>query len=175
MMDSKVFMRFRRAVVLAAFAVALAVSGCSGSDLVFQPTITQQYASARIEQMLRGTAAALSPRPRLELYKPGSFVIGCFANPENLADKRVLVSRDYWLRGITPRDNASIGEQVLRLWKQKGYRIVETLDIGQDSPQITAATKDNLSIALEWSDNGALSIGASSPCLWPDGTPPPGH
>lgn len=142
---------------------------------MFTPTITQQQASARVEQILQETAAALSPRPRLETYKPGSYVGGCLINPADTADKRVQVTRTYWLRGITQHDNVSIGEQVLQLWKHKGYTIDSTLDIGSNAPEVHGTTQDNFLIALEWSDNGALSIVATSPCVWPDGTPPPGH
>lgn len=167
-------MRLRRVAVVTVL-VTLAVSGCSGGDPVFQPTITQQHASARIEQLLRDTAAAITPRPTLKIYKPGSYTGGCLINPEDLADKRVQVTRTYFLADIPHSDNASVGEQVLRLWKKAGYDIMDTPGMGTSTPNIHAVTKDNFLIALEWTGSGLLSIGADSPCLWPDGTPPPGH
>ncbi|MBO0806124.1 MAG: hypothetical protein J2P25_24010 [Nocardiopsaceae bacterium] len=166
-----------RASLFLAIAVltGMALSGCSGGNPVFSPTITQHHASARIDQLLRDTAAALSPRPQLEVSKLGTSVGLCTINPSDTADKRVQVVRTYWLRGITERDYKTIGEQILRLWKQKGYAINDTPGVGTDKPNIHAATKDDFLIALEWSAKGWLSIGASSPCLWPHGTPPPGH
>lgn len=142
---------------------------------MFSPTITRQQATDRAEQILRDTADGITPRPRLEVYRPGSIDGLCVVDPSNTADTRIQVVRDYWLRGITTHDNITIGDQILRLWKQNGYIISDTLGIGTDSPSIHAVTRDNFLVALEWSNNGALSIGTTSPCLWPDGTPPPHH
>lgn len=153
----------------------LVLSGCSGGGSVFQPTITRQQATDRVEQILRSTADGITPRPRLEVYKPGSVDGPCMADPSNTADTRIQVVRSYWLRGISTHDNITIGEQILRMWKKNGYGISDTPGIGTDAPNIHAVTQDDFLISLEWSDNGALSIGASSPCLWPDGTPPPSH
>lgn len=157
-----------------AVAAALLVTSCSGVNPVFRPTITQQHASDRVEQIVRDTVARITPRPRLELYKPGSNVSGCMVDPSDTADTRVQVSNAYFLRGV--RDsNASISEQVLRLWKQAGYAITDTHEVGGAMPSINGVTQDDFYIGLEWTGSGDLSIGATSPCLWPDGTPPPGH
>lgn len=142
---------------------------------MFSPTMTQQHASARVEQIMRDTAAALSPRPRLELDKQDSGSGRCTINPSDTADTRIQVGVSYWLRDISVRDYKSIGEQILRLWKDKGYEISETLGIGTSAPDITAVTRDGFNVSLDWSAKNLLSIGAASPCLWPHGTPPPGH
>jgi hypothetical protein len=139
------------------------------------PSMTEQQAAAHAEQILRGTAGALNPRPTLEIYQPGSTTGPCLddTNPQS-AQGRVIVSRTYWLRGIEQGSNATIGEQVLKLWQQKGWVISSTEGIGTSSPQITGLAKPYaFRISLESSDNGALSIGASSVCIWPHGTPPP--
>lgn len=141
---------------------------------MFQPTITQQHASDRVEQILRDTANSITPRPHLELYKPGSYIDSCLVDPSDTADTRVQVTRAYFFRGV--RDaNASIGEQVLGLWKRNGFSISDTPGIGTSEPNIHAVTPDNFLLELAWTGSGDLSIGATSPCLWPDGTPPPGH
>lgn len=163
--------RFPIAVALA----GLALSGCSGGDPVFSPTMTQQHASARVEQIMRDTAAALSPRPRLEIYKPGSGAGPCVANPADTADTRIQVGVTYWLRDIGAHDYKSIGEQTLRLWKHKGYMITNTQGLGTNRPNVFAVTQDDFYASLEWSAKNLLSIGTTSPCLWPHGTPPPGH
>jgi hypothetical protein len=137
--------------------------------------MTEQQAIARAEQMLHQTAAALTPRPRLEADRPGSYTGPCLINPNDTADTRVQVTRAFWLRGISPRDNAGIGDQVLRFWKEHGYDVYQTQGVGTSAPNVFAHTPgDNFLISLEWSADGSLSIGATSPCLWRDGTAPPG-
>jgi len=85
------------------------------------------------------------------------------------------VIRTFWLRGISPRDNAGIGGQVLRFWRKQGYRVYQTQGLGTNAPNVFASTRrDDFLIALESSADGSLRIGDTSPCLWPDGTAPPG-
>lgn len=163
----------RRGAVAAAVLAGLIISGCSGGNPVFKPTITQQHANARAEQILRDTAAAITPRPALEIDQLLSGPEPCMVNPSDTSDKRVEVGFTYWLRGISTQDNASVGQQILRYWKHKGYGISSTGGIGTDSPEITGVTPDNFLFSLQTSANGAMFIGASSPCLWPKGTPPP--
>lgn len=136
-------------------------------------TMTQQHASARAEQILRETAGAITPRPTLETYQPGSGTGPCLVNPNNTSDKRVQVTLTYWLRGISTGDNASVGQQVLHYWKHMGYAVTETRGLGTNSPDVFAGTpSDDFLISLQTSANGAMSIGATSPCIWPKGTPP---
>lgn len=156
---------------MAGVTMVVLLSSCSGGNPVYQPTITQKQASARVEQLLQGTARSITPRPRLEHYMPNADVGQCLAGQD---DPRTQVSRTYFLREVRS-SNASIGEQVLRLWKKEGYAINDTPGMGTSQPNIHAVTKDDFLIALETTGSGDLSIGATSPCLWPDGTPPAGH
>lgn len=138
-----------------------------------KPTMTQQHASARAEQILRGTADAITPRPTLETYGPGSGTGPCLVNPNDTSDKRVQVTLTYWLRGISAQDNASVAAQILHYWKHMGYAITDTKGLGTAAPNIFAGTpSDDFLISLQTSANGAMSIGATSPCIWPKGTPP---
>ena len=50
--------------------------------------------------------------------------------------------------------------------------INSTKGIGTSAPQITGLAKPYaFGINLEWSSDGALSIQASSVCIWPNGIP----
>jgi hypothetical protein len=157
------------------FCLAITLSGCSGSDgsHVNQPTMTAEQAAAQAEQIVRETADALTPRPTLEAYLPGSTTSACLDdNNPQVSNELVVVSRTYWLRGIPESSNASIGEQVLRFWKRKGWVITNTQRVGTSQPQIDGLAKPYaFGVNLAWSSNGALSIQAVSPCIWPHGTP----
>jgi hypothetical protein len=165
--------RWRGRIAAAVVLAGLMVSGCSGGDPVFKPTMTQPHAAARGEQIMRETAAALTPRPTLEIYKPGSGPGSCMVNPNDTSDTRVQLDLTYWLRGIPARDNSSVAQQILRYWEHKGYGISGTSHLDTEFPAIFGVTPDDFTIALETSSNGAMSIGATSPCIWPKGTPPP--
>ncbi len=162
-----------RTIPVALALALLAASGCSGSSVNHQPTMTQQQAAAHADQIIQDTAAALNPRPQLETDQYLTSTGPCLddTNPQSAAGL-VVVARGYWLRGIAQSSNATIGEQVLQLWKKKGWVISSTEGVGTGAPQITGLAKPYaFRISLQSSDNGALSLGASSVCIWPNGTP----
>src|ERR1017187_7446383 len=131
-------------------------------------------AGTRAQQILRETADAITPRPTLETDQLLSGTDPCLINPNDTSDKRVQVTLAYWLRGISPQDNASVAQQVLRYWRHKGYAISSTKGLRTDAPSVYGATpSDDFLISLETSSNGAMFIGTTSPCIWPKGTPPP--
>lgn len=138
-----------------------------------QHTMTEKQAITRAEEILHQTAAALKPRPRLETYRPGSITGPCLISPNDAKDKRVQVTRTFWLRGITPDQNAAIGTQILQYWKAQGYTITGSKGVGSPQPSISGATRaDDFLISLDTSSDGSLSIGTTSPCIWAHGTPP---
>lgn len=164
---------------LASPAIAAAISmlllaGCSAADPDSQPTMTQSQATARIQQILQGTGPFISPRPRLEIDKRDTYTGPCLEEPPGHSDARVQISRAYVLQGVPKQANASVAAQVLHGWKSKGYK-VSTFRTGTSSPQIHGTAGDNFLISLQSNSQGQLTIGATSPCLWPDGTPPPGQ
>ncbi len=135
-------------------------------------TMTQDQAAARAGQIVRDTAAALTPKPRLESAPVfGNGPSPCLANVPN-AGKMVSVAYGYWLRDIPESANAAIGQQVKAYWQKQGYRIETAKGLDNGQPDISGTTKDDFLISLNWSSNGALSMGATSPCVYPHGTAP---
>lgn len=155
-------------------AAVLLLLGCGSGDSIFKPTMTQKHASGRLDQILLGTIAQLSPRPRLEHSQPYADFTNCLVNSSDSGDTRKQVSRQYIFLGVRAA-NASIAQQVLRIWKKDGYAITDTHEIGGKLDAVFGVTPDNFLIALDTTGAGDLLIGADSPCLWPNGTPPPGH
>lgn len=166
-----------RAAMAGAILTVCAVTACGGGGgaPLSQPTITEQQAVTQAEQILRETASTITPRPTLELARLLTGTGPCLVDPSNTADKRVQVMRGYYLRGFPRHDNTNVAQQVLRYWKHKGYAISGTLGMNGDTPEIHGATRSgDFLISLETAGDGSLAIGATSPCLWPKGTPPPG-
>ena len=147
------------------------LAGCSGGNVATK-TMTQAQAATRAEQVLAGTAAAVKPRPRLD-FDPrlGNGADQCLASIPN-ATEMVNVSRTAWLRQIPTSENGSVGQQILAFWKKQGYKITDYSGFSAGKPSIDAETKDYFTISLGTASNGLMSIGATSPCIYKNGTPP---
>lgn len=149
-----------------------------------QPAMTPAQAASYAEKILLDTANALTPRPRLETssadepYGILNNTTVCTDGPN--ASEMVVVSRGYWLSGITVHDYAAIGEQVLAYWKSLHWVITEAHGVGTTQPVVLAvAPPYAFSVSMSWgtgaSPGGQLSMGASSVCLWPHGAPSSGQ
>ena len=170
----------RRWLAGAAAVAAVTLMGSSGSSGgTVAKTMNQQQAAATAENIIRDTAAALHPQPRLD-FDPslGNDAIQCLAEQLPDASKMVTVDRTAWLRGIPNGQQVNIANQVKAYWQKQGYVIGTTANFAQGKPEITGYTphKDPFEVftfSLTTASNGWISIGATSPCVWPNGTAPP--
>jgi hypothetical protein len=157
-----------RRVFLVLLAVLLA--GCTTNE----STITQAQALARVERLIRDTAAAITPAPRLELIP--SSVPPSMCLHENESQQQVVISRSYWLRDVSKSQNMAIARQIESYWEKQGHRIVSTGGFAVGHPSIGGSSRpDHFNLALTWAEGDHLYLGAASTCVWPDGTPPPGR
>jgi len=137
--------------------------------------MTPRQAAFYADQLLRDTAAALDPRPRLEFSQEFSNdAARCPGGPD--AERMVVVTRCYWLRDIAGQDHAAVGAQVLARWQRRGFVITDMAGAGTARPAVGAvAPPYAFRLSLEWSDTGGsgqLSLNAASVCLWPEQQPP---
>ena len=173
-------MATRRWLAGAAAVAAVTLAGCSGgSGGTVAKTMNQHQAAAMAEQIVHDTATALHPQPRLD-FDPslGNDATQCLAEHLPDASKMVTVYRTAWLRGIPDGEQVNIANQVKAYWQKQGYIIGTTANFAQGKPEITGYTphKDPFEVftfTLTTASNGWISIGATSPCVWPNGTPPP--
>jgi hypothetical protein len=161
------------------FVALIAVSACgagrgSGGGHVREMTMTTQQVTVRIEQILRDTAAAISPEPQLKIVDYLSQSSTCVDPTDGGSSDRTVLNRHYRLVGIPADRKGDVGQQVKTYWESKGYEITSADRLSSNDPQITAFTKpDEFSISLTTSGDGSLGIGSTSPCFWPEGTPEP--
>ncbi|MEU9832664.1 hypothetical protein AB0D67_14135 [Streptosporangium sp. NPDC048047] len=154
--------------------VVVIVTGCTGGDAVDKPTMTEAQALARVEQLIKETAAVVQPKPRLDLYAPSLNPNMCLDPTDGGSEDRIVVNRSYYLRGI-PQDKVSeVVGQIKSYWEQQGYRIS---GVSANGRNITGRSRPDdflLSLLSAYDgDDVVLSMGASSPCIWPNGTPEP--
>jgi hypothetical protein len=152
---------------LEALSPGMAVAG-SGPD-----TSTQAQAEARATGILRQTAAALSLRPRLDFDPSLPNQTATCLTDSATAGETVSVNRTAWLRGLPGRDDDAAGQQVLAFWRRQGYQILDYSGLNDGQPGIDAVSTDYFTVSLDTSQDGTLSLSASSPCVFPHGTPPP--
>jgi hypothetical protein len=85
---------------------------------------------------------------------------------------RTTVSERPWNRGLPTEENEANIELMHDYWLNNGYRVLR--DERPDKPSITVESEeDAFRVSLRVSDQGSLSIGDSSPRVWPEGTPNP--
>jgi len=159
-------------------AVAVLVVGCSpgatqGGPIMNpdKPTITKAQALKRVEELIRDTTGALHPKPNLELYPPSVNDHRCLDPTDGGSEDRIEVGREYYLRDVPKDQLRAVLEQVKTYWLKQGHLVdadgIDKLVLyGRSRP-------DDYPMSVTWSGNDVLAIGVGSPCIWPDGTPPP--
>ncbi|WP_083753627.1 hypothetical protein [Actinosynnema sp. ALI-1.44] len=134
-------------------------------------TITQQEANNRAEKYTQDAAASLTPPPRLEPLSRFDDT-ECDDPSDNGPLGRVYASRRYWLRDVPRERNAEVAEALVRWWTSHDFVVLS--DKRPRENWISVENKnDGFSMSIQESVNGDLSLGATSPCVWPNGTPAP--
>jgi hypothetical protein len=166
---------FGRLIAVLPSVAALAACGVlPGEKHLEKNTMTKQQASDRIEQIIRDTVAKLDPKPQLSAIDYLSQPTTCIDPTDGGSSDRTVLTRHYLLRGIPHDRNGAIGQQVKRYWENSGYKISSSVRLDTNEPQTTGFTQqDQFSISLTTGGDGSLGIGATSPCIWPNGTPEP--
>lgn len=152
------------------FAALATGCGTSGGD-VDKPTITQAQALARVEQLIKETADMIKPGPRLELDRTSLELAKCHSPTDGGSEDRVIVDRGYYLRDIPKDQIGQVAKQIREYWQQQGH-IIE--GFSKDGTTIAAHSRpDDFLLSLDGTGDDVLLLGASSPCVWPNGTPEP--
>jgi hypothetical protein len=164
----------RLKVTACATLAAFMLTACNnevGQRESMEKTITQDEAAEKINQHVTDAMAALPETVELEPLGPVAFA-SCDDPTDGGSKNRVTVSQRHWITGIPAEDNDQNADLLHDYWTTNGYRIIrderpEKMSISVESEE------DAFKISLRVSAQGDLSIGASSPCVWPEGTPNP--
>ncbi|SFI88858.1 hypothetical protein SAMN05216275_105280 [Streptosporangium canum] len=137
-------------------------------------TMTEAQALARVEQIIKETVAVVRPEPRLDLYAPSLNSNMCLDPTDGGSEDRIVVNRSYYLRGIPQGKISEVVGQIKKHWEQQGYYISGVSANGRNMTGRSRPDDFLLSLLSAYDgDDVVLSMGASSPCIWPDGTPEP--
>src|SRR5699024_5038176 len=136
-------------------------------------TLTLKQAAERADEHVKRAVAALPVEPSLRPLDVGNSPLECKDPTDNGPPGRYEVGTTYWLEDIPKSRNTEFINILYRHWTHNNYRILAD-DRSRDDKFISVEhNEDAFRMSVQLSDQGDLSLGASSPCVWPDGTPPP--
>ncbi|GAA2353788.1 hypothetical protein GCM10010404_02010 [Nonomuraea africana] len=144
----------------------LILTGCAE-----KPTVNEQQATTRVEQLIRDTVRVIEPRPRLDAFLPSLNRRYCVDPADGGSEERVVVNRRYYLRGI-PKDRfVEVAHQVKAHWQKEGHVITGVNGLQAGEPDISGRSRpDDFILSLSWTQGDVLGIGVTSTCVWPDAT-----
>ncbi|EHR61448.1 hypothetical protein [Saccharomonospora cyanea] len=140
-----------------------------GSDM---RTMTEDEAAQRAEEHIRRAVAALPVEPTLTLLRADS--AECLDPTDDGPRGRYEVGRSYWLDNLPEGRNAEFVDALHEYWTSNNFRVLADKRDGHDRFVSVESNDDAFRMSVKQSVEGDLSLGASSPCVWPDGTPPEG-
>ncbi|MEQ4719508.1 hypothetical protein [Nonomuraea sp. B19D2] len=136
-----------------------------------KPTISKAQALVRIEQLINGTVAIIRPKPVPELHRPSLNDSLCLDPLDGGSEERIVVNRRYFLRGLPKGALKEVIAQVKAYWQSQGHYIQAESENGL---QLYGRSRpDDFLITIGRSAGDVLTLGATSTCLWPNGTPEP--
>ncbi len=160
----------RMRIIGVAMATLMILASCGNGDDV-QTTITEEQAKQRVEDYVRQTLSALPAEARLEVLSATSS-LACDDPTDNGPRGRVTVGNTYWVRGLPREGHAAFFEAVLAWWKQHNFTV-----LADRRPQVNLIRvenkQDGFRVTFDENPAGDLTLGADSPCVWPNGTPAP--
>lgn len=163
---------------MAAAVLALAggfAAGC-GEEGGMQPTMTGSQAAVRVEEVLQETFRQLPPGAQLRPYGDTG-TLPCDDPTDGGPAGRVFVEQQYEV----VHDPQWPVDQVVPLlaahWEEQGLEVVTDLRAERD-PQLSVEHPDGFRVGIEVyprADGSAdVYLVGSSPCVWPEGSPPAG-
>ncbi|MBB3049622.1 hypothetical protein FHS23_000617 [Prauserella isguenensis] len=184
--------RRSRRTLLAVTAAALLLAGCGagGSDSDTdgsgandsgtdgggtegrQPvgTLTIEQARQRAQEHIDSAVDALPVTPELTLQRDDE--LECTDPDDNGPRGRYQVGRTYWLDKVPAERNAEVVDTLHGHWTSGGFRVLADERSADDRFVSVEHEGDAFRMSVQQSKDGSLSLGASSPCVWPDGRPP---
>lgn len=133
-------------------------------------TITEQQARDKVEQYIQGALSALPAAAQLKLFTRNRSE--CTDPTDNGPQGRFEISATYEIVGL---DSAQFPEHftaVIQWWESHDFRV---LTDSRPTVQYVFSrnTRDAFDMSIKANDLGKFYVGATSPCVWPNGTPEP--
>src|SRR5699024_10437957 len=96
----------------------------------------------------------------------------CLGPTDDGPQGRYEVARKYWLDDIPQDRNSEFVDTLYNYWNKNGYHVRTDKRSSSDKFVSVEYESDSFIVSVQQSVEGDLSLGVSSPCVWPDGVPP---
>ncbi|MFD9892820.1 hypothetical protein ACFWY9_26040 [Amycolatopsis sp. NPDC059027] len=162
----------KRLIGAAAVAIIAALLGAcsSGGGTDMKPTMTEQQAQDRIEQYITAASSALPATAQRKLNWQNRSEC---ADPTDKGPRgRFEVSTDYEIVGLDRTSFPAVFNAVVEWWNAHGFTVL-TDNRPQDQYVFARNNTDAFDMSIKANDLGKLYLGATSTCVWPNGTPAP--
>jgi hypothetical protein len=150
-----------------ALLVVLLVTSC-GTETGMQNTITVEQAERRVEDYFRKALAVLPEQARPEVGLIDTYE--CDDPTDNGPTGRKIASVDYDILGLPPSEYSEYVARLERWWLDHDFRILDDERPKRESIWVEN-NEDGFRMRVTATDKGKLILIATSPCVWPDGTP----
>ncbi|KAA2266996.1 hypothetical protein F0L68_00200 [Solihabitans fulvus] len=134
-------------------------------------TITEQQATTRVEDYAKQVVAALPAQARPEKFSANTNQ--CDDPTDNGPKGRVIASFEYEIHDLPREQYNNYFDALRKWWTDHDFRVL-TDDRPKDMYIWVENNQDGFRMALQANDLGKLYLTATSPCVWPKGTPAPG-
>lgn len=132
-------------------------------------TLTKDEAAHRAEQHIQAAVAALPVDPTLSSLDDSA--TECQDPSDNGPRGRYEVRKSYRLDGIPKKQNSEVINTLYHHWDHKDYRILDDYRSDDDMFISVEHEGDAFRMSVIRNDADQIVLGASSPCVWPDGVP----
>ncbi|WP_020662200.1 hypothetical protein [Amycolatopsis benzoatilytica] len=132
------------------------------------PTITETEARDQVEAYVRDAFAALPSSAARQLFSRNRSE--CTDPTDNGPAGRFEISATYEVTGLKPDTFAAQFDAVLKWWQGHGFTVL-TDRRPADQYVFARNERDGFDMSLQANELGKLYLGATSPCVWPGGTP----
>jgi hypothetical protein len=143
------------------------IASC-GADPALRRTITVEQAEQRVEDYFRNALAALPERARPEVGLIDTY--DCDDPTDNGPKGRQIASVDYDIHDLPPNQYPEYIAQLERWWREHDFRILDDERPKRESIWVENI-KDGFRMRVTATAKGKLVLIATSPCVWPNGTP----
>jgi hypothetical protein len=149
---------------LIALVLGLTATACGQAA-----TITQRQAAQEVQQRIHTAAAQLPSSARLEQQ------LTDFSSCDDPTDGgpagRVTASTNYQIHDVPAARYPRYFELLRKWFERNGFRVLANDRQGVSQYLWVENNRDGFRLALQSNDVGGLYLTASSPCVWPNGTP----
>jgi hypothetical protein len=147
--------------------ISLLITSC-GTGTEVRDTITIEQAEKRVEDYFRKTLAVLPEQARPE---PGLIdTYDCDDPTDNGPKERKITSVHYEIHDLRRDDYSEHVANLERWWRDHDFRILDDERPTEESIWVEN-NEDGFRMRVTATDKGKFILIATSPCVWPDGTP----